>query len=340
MFDLDMLTRNVVLPWWGVAAFGVVVLFFILALFSRESGRHVLGQFLKLAFASAFLALAWVAYDHLRTYDRAQERHALEARLTALDANASAPGSALACLEADNHEAVQEACEKALFANAQSVAAAASYVANKLKLLNEVMAFSSRNGGSVDEMVANMRQSLEEDHYGIVAHVLEKREGCTADQCDMIDLFSNAERINANLKDHAFETVLARYLPRWGVANGAVTGSSEGGPALANAPQRSWLDSLPSAASIPPVSIMNNEPGIAGQNGVSSDAKPPVQPPAPKPAAAAPAPAPSKPAAAPPPARRTESRPAPRRSEPPRPAAPTPAPDARPPTSLAPPADE
>ena len=58
--------------------------------------------------------------DRLAQNERAAERRALTERAAHLTAQALAPGSALACLDGAAGEAVENACEKAVFAGPQS----------------------------------------------------------------------------------------------------------------------------------------------------------------------------------------------------------------------------
>jgi hypothetical protein len=81
--------------------------------------------------------------------------------------------------------------------------------------------------------------------------------------------------IISNLKERTFETHVGRHIADWKPA-APVTSP----PPVAAAPAPSAAEqtaaaaaprtnvNFPSAASIPPVSIMNNEPGATGQNGM------------------------------------------------------------------------
>ena len=58
---------------------------------------------------------------------------------------AIAPGSALSCLDEMAGEAVSTACEKAVFASPEAVAAAVKYVAAQLALLKDGTAYAMQD---------------------------------------------------------------------------------------------------------------------------------------------------------------------------------------------------
>ena len=63
-------------------------------------------------------------------------------------AGAIAPGSALSCLDEIAGEAVEVACEKAVFASPEAVAAGINYVTAQLALLNDGTAYAERGDAS------------------------------------------------------------------------------------------------------------------------------------------------------------------------------------------------
>src|SRR5438477_2219293 len=81
------------------------------------------------------MLVGWFVLHQWNEHERVSDRRALEARAFDLTARATAPGSALACLDALAGKAVETACEKTLFASAEAVAAAVSHVAAQLTLL-------------------------------------------------------------------------------------------------------------------------------------------------------------------------------------------------------------
>jgi hypothetical protein len=247
------------------------------------------------------------------------------------------PGSPLACLDAVAGDAVESACEKAVFASPATVAAAVSYVTARLALLSDSIDFARRTGGGYESALATLRVSIESDRYGIVAHVLSVRDSCTPLLCDSYVLFKDPDRVQANLRDRLFDRYVERYTAEWARApaagmpvaetaagNNFTTASvppaaapaaaAPAAGATAVAPSAKY--DFPSAASIPAVSIMSPEP-----------AGPPETKPAPP---AAPAAAPATP--------RRPAHPAPRaaaRTTPPPPQPIGPPPSAQPAPSTA-----
>jgi hypothetical protein len=157
---------------------------------------------------------------------------------------AVAPGSAVACLEATNTETVEGACERAVFASPESVAAASAYMAARLTLLADAHEYTSRRDQS----------------YGLASQVLASRDGCTADTCDAFGLVYDDKRLRANLKDRLFDVTVGRYAVNWPSRTRPLASSTNSsGNAPTGVPAGPNVN-FPSAASIPPVSIMNSEP--------------------------------------------------------------------------------
>jgi hypothetical protein len=207
---------------------------------------------------------------------------------------AIAPGSAIACLEATNTETVEGACERAVFASPESVAAASAYVAARLALLADAHEYTSRRDQGYESTIAGLRRTVAADRYGLASQVLATRDGCTADTCDAFGLVYDDKRLRANLKDRLFDATVARYAVNWPSRTRPL--ASSGGNIPSGVPAGPNV-SFPSAASIPPVSIMNAEPPAP---------PPPSQAAAPPPAPAAAQPTNSAPASAarrPPPAK-------------------------------------
>jgi hypothetical protein len=187
--------------------------------------------------------------------------------VTQLTAQALAPSSPLACLDGMAGENVEAACEKALFAAPVTVAAASSYVAARLTLLSDIVAYT-KAGGNLDSALLPLRHSFEADRFGFVAHTLAIRDGCTSSRCEALALLRDPERVKADLSAQTFDRYLDRYLPLWGQPETPVaemTPSSTATLAAIQPPagqsQKKVVDAdFPSAASIPAISIMNPEP--------------------------------------------------------------------------------
>jgi hypothetical protein len=175
-----------------------------------------------------------------------------------LNALALAPGSPLACLNALAGDAVETACEKALFGLPASVAAASSYVAAQLSVLSNLVRYRNAGGKGVDDLVTTLRRSLEADRFGFVAHVLALRDACSGESCKTLALLQDSSRVRANLAAGGIGRYLDHYAALWGTGADAVV--AEGATAAQPTPRKVVNADFPSAASIPAVSIMNPEP--------------------------------------------------------------------------------
>jgi len=209
--------------------------------------------------------------DRLAQSERASEQRALLERNSQLSLTAAAPGSVLSCLDGLAGEEVENACEKSIFADAQSVARAVAYIGARLSLLADADAAAGRGNSNVLAAMAPTRRAIELDRFGIAAHVLGIRDGCTADNCAAFAILRDTATLKANFKVHAFDTYVARHAASWGKGEAAPENvpqaSISGTPPVASASEplspSHPLDSrydFPSSASIPPVSIMNAEP--------------------------------------------------------------------------------
>ncbi|HEY2532852.1 MAG TPA: hypothetical protein VGJ20_33810 [Xanthobacteraceae bacterium] len=204
-------------------------------------------------------AAAWALLDPAR--DRAAERRALELRAQELAERALAPGSALACLDPVVDTGVATACETTLFAAPASVAAAVSYVAAQFALFADMVAYEKRGGAGVDSTLLTLRRSLEADRFGFLANVLAAQEGCTSQNCAPLELLRDTRLVRAHLSVQTLDHYVEHYQADW--AKSATAEEQPAATATAEPErQRKTLVNIdfPSAASIPPVSIMNPEP--------------------------------------------------------------------------------
>ncbi len=196
------------------------------------------------------------------------ERHALEARAFELMSRAMAPGSALACLDAVAGETFEASCEKAVFATPEATAAAVSYVAAQLALLAVDKDPAQRAGSGSGIALAQLRRSVETDRFGIVAHVLSVRDGCTATGCAALAMFLDARRVKAHLAADSFGSSVQRYAATWREPAGGSRVASQATPETPVTAARAPVASArtpnnyfyPSSDSIPAVSIMSPEP--------------------------------------------------------------------------------
>ena len=268
MPDFHRFTDMIVLPFWLVAALAVVALVFVIVAFVRSGFGQSISVIGQCAAVFLLFGLGWLYFDRIDTENRSERRRAIEAQIAALTAQAVSPNSALACLDNNAGDVVGEACEKSLFANPEQVAAAVAFVGARLNVLREIAALPDRDESSFSTIRKPLLQSLETDRYGFVAHVLEARDGCSAETCYAFDLMPHRDQVVANLKQRAYDVRVVRHAAGWG--------DKPGGPALASAPTAPYHPvniNFPTASSIPPVSIMANEPGMTGQTGMDAESK-------------------------------------------------------------------
>jgi hypothetical protein len=333
---LDLATETFALPIWAVAA--IIALFAVATVlaFVQTAAKTVFLTFVRagVVFIGVMLVV-WIFLERTSAQNREAERRALDAHVSELAARAVAPRSPLACLDAIAGDAVETACEQALFASPEVVASALSYVSAKLSLLARGQEFANGSDLTTGSALLALRQSLESDRFGIVAQVLSLRDSCTPAQCDTFTLLHDTSRVRANLKDRTFDSYVTRYSASWSgrdgrapladatgstgytgtvntpASNGAVA-TTVAGPAGAPLARPTMAPSridFPSASSIPAVSIMTPEPeGSAARtqaaptatvnaNGAAPQRKPVARTPSPPTRASQSVPAPAAPQA-------------------------------------------
>jgi hypothetical protein len=247
---------------------------------------------IRIALSLAALALAGFAVyaliDRSNVAERAADRRALLAREVELSRIALAPGSALSCLDGGAGETVENVCEKTVFASAQSTAAAVAYMDARIKLL----AAAARDPGLL-ALLASTRRAVALDRFGVAAHVLAIRDGCTAGKCGAFALVDDASVLQANLRAQVYDQYVSRYVASWNAPPPAAAEKPAAVSALppptspvrlmasgqtaipAVKPGEHW--DFPSAASIPAVSIMGAEPPLP--KGAEAQAQAPGQAP-------------------------------------------------------------
>jgi hypothetical protein len=270
---IDDFTLTVAL-WIAVVAAALVVTASIVALV-RQTLAGTLVFIAIVGFAT------WGVYALSATL-RDAERRALESRLDTLEAATWATGSPLGCLGTVSGDAVDAACEHVLFANAGTVAAAASFTNARLALLRDASAFARGREASFESRFGGLRAVLEQDRHGLVAYVLKQRYGCTADACELTRLLHDPAKVRANLREGTFARKLAEHHPSWTAPEPVPPPPvAEGG--VKHTPLPSTFI-LPSSDSIPPISIMDPEPTITGTtpapSGPAAAAPPSSSPPA------------------------------------------------------------
>ena len=260
---LDLTAAGSSLPLWAAAVIAALVIIAGMLAFLRHGVDGVSAPLMQGAVVLMVALAGWWGLDYFAHRDILAARQALDTRAFELTARAVAPGSALACLDAIAGDVVADACEKALFASPEATAAAVSYVAAQLSLLASAGDHGRRAGpGSA---VTHLRHAIEADPFGIVAHILSFRDGCTPAQCSTFALLQDPSRVSANLAERVFEARLKNYAAAWPASGGRPV-ASNAPPAAAPQPTAATGPRVPnnlyfpSSSSIPPVNIMTAEP--------------------------------------------------------------------------------
>jgi len=204
---------------------------------------------------------------------------------------AAASLPALACLDGLAGESVETACEKALFASADSVAAGVSYTAAQITRLASFGNAAAANKVMTPELGA-LRRTIERDRYGLVAHVLQTREGCSlTSSCPFFQSLTNSAQISSNMSENLYDGFVGRYAPSWNApaATAAAGAAIPGMTPVGNVPTGKPVSGdFPSSASIPPITIMTPETAAQGTQAGQRPQEPGASPP---PRSAPPAPA-------------------------------------------------
>jgi hypothetical protein len=186
-----------------------------------------------------------------------------------------------------------------VFGSPESTAAALAYAARQISRLTSLGDVATANRNMTPEIEA-LRHAVEHDRYGLMAQVLVVRDHCTPSDCTAFKSLTDRSRISANIEEHTYDGLVARYSLAWNAppppvvppVAALIPGVPTGRPTNAE---------FPSAASTPPVSIMTPEPTTTAHVAAPAAAAPV---PSPRPAASAsPAVAAAKKQAAPRPAR-------------------------------------
>jgi hypothetical protein len=288
----DAATSTLVLPLWSAAILAATVAAFCIFVLTRAGREGIVETFMRGGLLLSGAALAWIVLDTTVAGTFASERRALDARWLEMTTRAAMPGSALACLDATAGELVEAACEKALFVSPEAAAASVAYVTTQLALLADGSEYERRSGANYEAVLGGLRHAVEIDRFGIVAHVLADRDGCTVSRCSAFAFLSDTSQISENMGEHRYEATVLHYAPEWpqsvlspvavnalpqssappaaGPAAAApLQNSAAATPSTAAVPSKTGTLFFPSSASIPPVSIMAAEP-----TGPSSPAPP------------------------------------------------------------------
>jgi hypothetical protein len=184
---------------------------------------------------------------------------------------------ALACVDDIAGDAVAAACEKAVFASADSTAAAVNHMAQMMTRLTSYGDAATAQKDMTPEL-QGLRKAIERDRYGLVAQVLLARDRCTPTQCPAFRFLTDNHQIITNMDEHAYDVLVSRYAAAWNAPPPPATGPVAMLPPSLPTGRPTNAD-FPSAASTPPVSIMTPEPGTPGAGRATSAAGAPKAPP-------------------------------------------------------------
>ena len=267
---------------WEIVALAALAVT-VTQLLVPRSRRVAVAVILRLTVAVVTLTAVLAAVNFAEEWQSANERRALQARASELASRALAPGSALACLGSQAGEAVETACEKSVFASPESAAAALAFTEARMALLADAKAIAD-DDPAFTALIAGIRRSVELDRFGLAAQVLATRDSCSAEDCPALALVGEPTALRANLKARAYDTYVARYAAGWEkreAAPAVAEAKPADEPPQAPAAAFSSRYDFPSAASIPPVSIMTAEPTRAtapeAGSAPSTDAQSPPQ---------------------------------------------------------------
>jgi len=285
---LEQIWHSPEFPMWAAlaaAGFFALILLVILVRAERSVANGALAVITLLAVGIAVTAT-------IRGYGPLARNTASMERRPAVTATTTAALPALSCIEDIAGDVVGAVCEKAVYASAESTAAAVNHMAQMITRLTAFGDATTAQKAMTPEL-QGLRRAIERDRYGLVAQVLLARDRCTPTQCPAFRSLTDNHQIITNMDEHAYDALVSRYAASWNAPPSPATGSMAMLPPSMPTGRPTNAE-FPSASSTPPVSIMTPEPGTGGQRA----AAPPAS--APKPAPPPPAAAEAKPA--PPPA--------------------------------------
>jgi hypothetical protein len=229
-------------PLWSVVLVAVALAILVVARLWRASFLKVLAGFVALAVVGGLGGAAYYGYLHLEDSRRIEERRVLEERAAALFSRAVEPESVFACIDGSPVPAMQEGCERTLFAEPQRVAAAVAIVTQRLSFLDDALDFAERDPSYL-ERIEPIRKAAEADPYGFVAFVLSVEHQCSADSCKRFQLLRDPTQVRENMRVRRLEAYMARYSANW-------RGSTDAAP-IASKPTSAPLITISEPAGAP-----------------------------------------------------------------------------------------
>jgi hypothetical protein len=253
--------------------------------------RHLFGALPQLVLLAMIGAGGYYGYHYFQDASRLAERRALEDRASALFGQTIQPGSVLSCIDGSPAPAMFEACERALFAEPQRVAAAVAIVTQRISYLADALHFASARDAGYLNRIEPLRKAIEADPYGFVAYVLANEHNCTLEACERFKLLRDPARVKENLRVRRFEAFMVKHSAAWrdlsqrpvaGGGSPSLLGDKEAGPADALSSRMNKLDPAASSGFEPVPANIGAQPGVSTRST-------PTAPPAARPAPAGPA---------------------------------------------------
>jgi hypothetical protein len=264
--SFDQLWNSPASPMWltvaAAAFFGIIVLITLV-----RAERSVANGALTVI---TLLAVGIAVASTMREFDTAS-RSGGNAQAAVSPPSLALP--ALACVDDLAGDLVLSNCEKSLFGSAESTAAAVSYAAAMITRLTAAGDVAAADKSMTADLLA-LRRAVERDRYGLMAYVLLTRDHCTPSDCALFRSVNDRQQLVSNMEGRTYEGLVTRYASQWnapqpqaqpaaGLLAGLAPNAPTGKPTNAD---------FPSAASTPPVSIMNPEPTASASRSAAATA--------------------------------------------------------------------
>lgn len=211
---MEALLASVAVPTWTIVV-GTLSLTVLLILWlrSRSEGGDSFGSFAQLALVLIVGGLGFFGLRYLEDDARNNERNAFAQRASALLAQTSQSG-VISCIDGSKNETLNEACEKLLFSEPPRTTAALALTRQRLGFIADVVAYSAVRELPLQDQIENLRAATEADPFGFVAQALAEKDNCTPESCARFGLLRDPSRVQENLKEKKFETLLAKHFTK------------------------------------------------------------------------------------------------------------------------------
>jgi hypothetical protein len=200
---------------WSVALVALALAVLVVAKLWSATFLRIIAGTLAFAVLIAIGAGGYYGYSYFENLRRIEERQALDERAEALFSKTVEADSVFACVDGSPVPAMQEACERSLFAEPARVAAAVAIVTQRLAFLDDAVTFSDARDPDYGKRIEAMRNSVESDPYGLVAFVLSVEHRCTLESCARFALLRDPAHVKENMRTRRFEAYMAKYAATW-----------------------------------------------------------------------------------------------------------------------------